>query len=895
LPDFHRAAPARPSRLRVEHLSEALGIGTTRPRLSWWLPDGAREQVAYRIRTDSAWDTGRVESLESVLVEYAGPALRSGERVIWQVKAWTDAGESDWSDPSGFELGLLEPGDWSARWIAPVEGELPPPGRRPAMLLRGELEIPDAPIVRARLYATARGIYEAFVDGARAGDAELTPGFTEYRDRLQFQTYDVTELLRPGRNAIGAIVSDGWYRGQVGLPRAHDQWGSELGFLAQVRIEFADGSVAVAGTGADWRSTLSHIDAADLIAGQSVDLRRWPEGWSEPGFDDSGWDTVALADHGYANLVASPAPAVRAVQELTPVAVRRVARGQVFDLGQNINGWVRLRDLGPAGTAVTLTHGEALDSGGDVTTEHLEVDLPFIPEPLPAGQVDRVVSAGRPGDTFEPRHTTHGFQYVCVEGHPGDLAAGDLAGIVVHTDMTRTGWFRCSDESINRLHEAAVWSLRGNVCDIPTDCPTRERAGWTGDWQIFVPTAAFLYDVAGFSTKWLRDLAAEQWSNGLVANLAPSPPSESKGGFLAAVNGSAGWGDAAVIVPWEIYRAYGDVRLLAEQWPSMAAWLSYVERAAAGARHPERAARRSEPMAHERYLWDSGFHWGEWLVPGQDLKGAEEFEAFRQADKADVATAYFAYSARLMSRVAEVIGRDEDARRYGQLAEHVRGAWQAEFVGPDGRLVPDTQANHVRALTFELLPRELRADTAARLVELIRGAGTRLATGFLATPHLLPVLADAGHLDVAYELLFADAMPSWLYMIDRGATTVWERWNGIDANGVPFESLNHYSKGAVVSFLHRYVAGIHLPDEAGPAYRHFRIAPAPGGRITWAQAGHDSPYGRIESSWRADGESFELNVAVPPGTTAEIVLPGRSPQTVAAGRHTLTTPARSAV
>ena len=309
-----------------------------------------------------------------------------------------------------------------------------------------------------------------------------------------------------------------------------------------------------------------------------------------------------------------------------------------------------------------------------------------------------------PGETFEPRHTTHGFRYVRVEGHPDDLGAGDLTGIAVHTDMTRTGWFRCSDERINRLHEAAVWSLRGNACDIPTDCPTRERAGWTGDWQIFVPTAAFLYDVAGFSTKWLRDLAAEQWSSGLVANLAPSPPSESEGGFLAALNGSAGWGDAAVIVPWEIYRAYGDVRLLEEQWPSMVAWLSYVEGAAAGARHPERAARRPEPLPHERYLWDSGFHWGEWLVPGEDLKGADEFEAFRQADKADVATAYFAYSARLMSLIAEVIGRGADAIRYAELAERVRAAWQAEFIDPDGRLHPDTQANHVRALAFELVP-----------------------------------------------------------------------------------------------------------------------------------------------------------------------------------------------
>ena len=832
-----------------------------------------------------------------MLVAYGGPALRSGERVTWRVRVWTDLGESDWSETDAFEVGLLHAGDWSARWIEPVESsERPPPGQRPAMLVRGEFSVGDSAVLRARLYATAHGIYEAFVNGARVGDAELTPGFTEYRDRLQVQTYDITSLVVPGANAVGAILSDGWYRGQVGLPRAHDQWGSDLGFLAQVEVDLADGSTVVAGTGDGWHSTRSHIDAADLIAGQSVDLTRRIAGWSEPGFGfGSGeWELATATDHGHANLVASPAPPVRAVAEVAPVSVRRVAGAHVFDLGQNINGWVRLSNLGAAGTRLTLTHGEAVDGAGDVTTRHLEVDLPFIPEPLPAGQVDRVVSAGRAGDVFEPRHTTHGFQYVRVEGHPEPLGAGDLTGVVVHTDMTRTGWFRCSDERINRLHEACVWSLRGNVCDIPTDCPTRERAGWTGDWQIFVATAAFLYDVAGFSVKWLRDLMADQWASGLVANLAPSPRSESEGGVLAALNGSAGWGDAAVIVPWEIYRAYGDRRLLEEQWPSMVAWLSFVEAAAAGARHPTRVARRPEPLPHERYLWDSGFHWGEWLVPGEDLKGPDEFDAFRRADKADVATAYFAYSALLMTRIAAVLGREADAARYAELADRVRGAWRAEFIGPGGRLQPDTQANHVRALAFGLVPAGLRPDAAARLVELVRAADTHLGTGFLATPYLLPVLADTGHLDVAYELLFTDTMPSWLYMIDSGATTVWERWDGIRADGTPFESLNHYSKGAVISFLHGHVAGIRLLDDAGPAYRHFRVQPQPGGGITWAQAEHDSPYGRIESAWRIDGDAFELEVTVPPGTTAEVVLPDDSRRTVAAGRHALTTAARPA-
>ena len=503
------------------------------------------------------------------------------------------------------------------------------------------------------------------------------------------------------------------------------------------------------------------------------------------------------------------------------------------------------------------------------------MDLPFIPEPLPAGQVDRVVSAGRPGDVFEPRHTTHGFQYVRVEGHPDELGVADLTGVVVHTDMTRTGWFSCSDERINRLHEAAVWSLRGNACDIPTDCPTRERAGWTGDWQIFVPTAAFLYDVAGFTTKWLRDLAAEQWSSGLVANLAPSPPSESEGGFLAAMNGSAGWGDAAVIVPWEIYRAYGDAPPArgAVGLDGRVAVLRGGQRcgrAASGSGCPPAGAAPARALPVGLGLPLGGVARA-WRGP-EGTGGVRGVPARRQG--------------RRRHRVLRALGATDEpdrgggrahaeAARYAELADCVRDAWRTEFIGADGRLVPDTQANHVRALAFDLVPAELRSAVAVRLVELVRAAGTHLATGFLATPYLLPVLADTGHLDVAYELLFTDTMPSWLYMIERGATTVWERWDGVRPDGTPFESLNHYSKGAVVSFLHRYVAGIRLlEDSGGAAYRQFRVEPSPGGGITWAQAEHDSPYGRIESAWRISGDAFELAVTVPPGTTAEIVLAG---------------------
>lgn len=872
-----------PTGLRVEHLDEPLGIRDPAPRLSWRLPDGAREQRAYRITADNGWDTGWVESDRSLLVPYGGPPLASSQRVEWRVRVRTDLGESDDSEPCRFETGLLWEEDWQASWVEP--GRMPegPKGERPAALLRFEFAA-DRPVVAARLHATAQGIYEASLNGARVGDAELTPGFTQYDARLQVQTFDVTGLVRTGANAFGVLLADGWFRGQIGVLRAADLWGQRVALLAQLHLAHDDGTVTVVGTGPGWRSAVGHVVAADLIAGERWDLRALPRGWDTPGFGDGSWDDVAVVEHGYAGLVDSPAPPVRRVEEIVPRSVARLPSGaQVVDLGQNINGWIRLANLGPAGTELTLTHGEWLDGDGDVTVENLRPALPFLPEPLPAGQVDSVISAGVPGEVFEPRRTTHGFQYVRIDGHPGGLTVDDVRGIAVHTDMRRTGWFSCSDERVNRFHDAAVWSFRGNACDIPTDCPHRERAGWTGDWQLYVPTAAFLYDVAGLSTKWLRDVAVDQWPDGTVSNISPVARSEGREGPVAFLNGSAGWGDAAVIVPWELYRAYGDERILDELWPTMVAWLDRTERIARGQRHPSRAARRPQAAPHEQYLWDTGFHWGEWLEPGDD--SAQDLDAFGTADKGDVATAYYAHSAGLMSRIAAVLGRPGEAARYAELAAHVRAAWQAEYLDDQGRLTPDTQANHVRALAFDLVPEGLRDDVAQRLAGLIRKADGHLGTGFLATPYLLPVLADTGRLDVAYELLLQDTEPSWLVMIDRGATTVWEQWDGVAADGVPRDSLNHYSKGAVISFLHRCTAGIEALE---PAYRRFRIRPRPGGGLAWAEAAHESPYGRIESAWRIAGGRFELRVVVPAGTQAEVVLPSGATSLAGPGEHTYT-------
>ncbi|MEU8138900.1 family 78 glycoside hydrolase catalytic domain [Streptodolium elevatio] len=818
-----------------------------------------------------------MDSDQSVLVPYAGPATRSGERVVWQVKVWTDQGESEWSAPSSWEAGLLERNDWVAQWIEPDEGGAPlPAGQRPAYLLRRDFTVPS-PVVLARLYATAHGIYEAFLNGCRVGDLELTPGYTAYRDRLQVQTYDVTDLVAEGANTLGTVLSDGWFRGRAGAMRIADSFGEHTALLCQLHAVHDDGSVTVIGTDGSWTTYAAEIRAADLMDGESHDLRRRVPGWSAPEFDASSWAKATVVTEGlygeWARLTDSPAPPVRRVEELRAASVRMLETGaQIVDLGQNINGWVRAAV--PAGDELTLTHGEALGVDGDVTTDHLRGQEFLTAEPLPAGQVDRVVSAGGDDEVFEPRHTTHGFRYVRVEGAQRALATDDVTGVVVHTDLRRTGHFACSDDRINRLHDIAVWSFRGNACDIPTDCPQRERAGWTGDWMLYIPTAAFLYDVAGFSVKWLRDLAADQWDDGCLSNFAPDPggravqhlPAE----ILEMFAGSSAWGDASVIVPWELYRVYGDLDALIEFRPMMVRWVGFAAERARTRRHPDRAAARPAPAPHEQFLWDAGFHWGEWTEPGA------VDDDFRTADQGAVATAYLYRSASLLARISELTGHHQDAERFQLLADNVLAAWRAEFITADGTLTPHTQATYVRALAFELVPESQRAAAADRLVGLIREAGTHLGTGFLATPYLLPVLADAGRLDVAYELLFQDTEPSWLTMINRGATTIWEDWNGIDENGRPHASLNHYSKGAVISFLHTRIAGIRPPADPDPhtaGYRRFQIAPTPGGGLTWAEAQFDSPYGTITSAWRIEDGRFALTVTVPPGTEAEVALP----------------------
>lgn len=750
-------------------------------------------------------------------------------------------------------------------WLQVPEAATPEPGTRGAYLLRTEFELPAAPL-QATIRISALGLYEAYLNGAPITADVLTPGYTQYAERVQFQEYEVSALLVQGANAIAVLLADGWYRGKVSVAQISDVYGDRVALFAELIVRCSDGTEVVVDADATWHVGPSHIVTADLFDGQFEDRRLRDESAYHPGFADVSWDLPIRMESG-PRLVEAIAPPVRRVEELVPVSVTELSPGHhVVDLGQNINGWTKLLNLGPEGTTVTMTHGEWLDPNtGDVCLDNLIIRIPNFP-PNMMKQQDVVVSAGRKGDFFEPQFTTHGFQYVRIEGHPGPLGLDDVRGVVVHTGLEEIGGFECSHQDLNALHDAAVWSFRDNACDIPTDCPTRERSGWTGDWQLYCPTAAYLYDVDAFSRKWLADVIIDQHPDGRIPNISPLETFGGWEGPVAHANASAGWGDAIVSVPLDLYNAYGTTDALEQCWEAATRWIDFSVKRAESKRHPSRVERSAQALAHENYLVDTGFHWGEWLEPGVDI----DFPALSTNDQANHGTAYLYRSALQMAQIARLLNKgDEVSRRYSELAKRAREAWQIECVNADGSLVVDTQASYVRALHFGLLPEELREGAVERLVELIGEADMHLGTGFLSTPYLLPVLAENGRADIAFELLLQDTPPSWLYMIKKGATTIWEWWEGVDANNWPHESLNHYSKGAVISFLHHYVAGLR---PTSPGYKSFVVRPLAGGGVTSARTWHVSPFGRIDVSWELIDGQVQVDVQAPQECTWEVQL-----------------------
>ncbi|WSQ13744.1 glycoside hydrolase family 78 protein [Streptomyces sp. NBC_01231] len=870
-----------PYDLRIDSGGDQFAVSGPAPRLSWKPPSDAGHAAGHELEcTVDGEPQPAVTTAPGThrFLPWPWTALRSGRRVAWRVRARGTESRGPWSEWDPFEVGLLDD-DWQARWISPPVSGDPGYGRRPAHTLTTRFAV--RPGVRsARLYATALGVYEAYVNGERAGTAELSPGSTSYDRTLYAQASDVTAAVEEGGNLIEIVLSDGWYRGQVGAFRRPAEWGTVLGARAELHIAYEDGTRQIVRTDETWTSARSAITRADLMDGQTTDFR------SEPGAA-----RPVLVDQVEAPAIDwSPAPPVRVVDSRPPRSVEQLEDGVwVADFGQNTSGWITLDDLGPAGTRTVVEYGEHVDSERDLTTAHLDSVRPG-EDPIAFVQRDEAVSAGR-GETFEPRHTVHGFRYARIRRDGAPLDPTSITMRVVHTDLRRTGTFACGDNDLNRLHEIADWSFRGNAVDVPTDCPTRERLAWTGDYQVFAPTATRLYDVLGFSRKWLRAVRDDQLPDGRIANFSPDGRriKHHLDDQFALMTGSAGWGDAIVAVPWELYRSYGDREILTENWEAMVRWVEWALRTARTARHPSRIERLAEPLPHERYLWDGSFHWGEWTEPKEKATDGTRIDpvqtdpiAWFMADKGEVGTAFLYRSTSTLADIARVLGRTEDASRWTETAERVRDAWRTEFLTPDGRTTGDTQAAYVRALSLGLVPDELRAAAAARLVELIRAAGTHLGTGFLSTGDLLHVLADTDHADLAYELLFRRSAPSWLYMLDRGATTIWEDWEGVDENGDAHDSLNHYSKGAVIRFLHTHTLGLRQTP-GSVAWESFEVAPVPHPSLRWARGTHESPQGTIAVEWRTTGAELTITVDVPPATTARLVFPDGTTETATAG------------
>lgn len=846
--------------LTTEHKKNPIGIDSAKPRFSWKVNGTGVNilQSAYSIRVATdvkfssaniVWQSGRVESGESVLQEYNGTNLKSGQRYFWQVKIWDNKGRvSKWSEAAFWEMGLLSVSDWKAKWIE-MEGDTQ--RYSPSPHFRKEFQV-GKKISSARVYITSHGFYELHLNGKKVGDLVLTPGWTSYGKRLQYQIYDVTSMLQTGNNAIGAALGDGWYRGT--LPRGWATFGNKLGLLMQLRILFSDGSEMLIVSDGSWTaSNNGAIRMNDIYNGETYDATKRLTGWDQPGYSDKSWVSVTTGNYNYSNLIASEGSQPRKIQEIKPVKIFRTPKGKlIVDMGQNMVGWLRLKVTGSKGTVITLRHAEVMDKFGEFYTTNLrgaKCELKY-------------TLAGTGEEIYEPRFTFMGFRFVEVSGFPGELTTENLTGIVIHSDMTVTGSYECSNPSINQLQHNIQWGQKSNFVDVPTDCPQRdERLGWTGDAQAFCRTAAFNMDVSSFFTKWLKDVAADQRSGGEVPDVIPDVLN--KQGSLT-IQPSAGWGDVAVITPWTMYLVYGDKRLLRTQYPSMKAWVDYIKK-----------------KAGDSYIWKGGSKYGDWLFYHPPVNNHPEPDGYTDHDF--IATAFYAYSTSILVAAARELGNTEDEGYYEAVYNKIKEVFINEYVTNTGRVGTNSQTSYVLALMFNLLPNNLREKAAGFLVDDIKSRKNHLSTGFLGTVYLCHVLSSTGHTDVAYDLLLQDSYPSWLYPVKMGATTIWERWDGQKTDSTfqdpGMNSFNHYAYGAIGDWMYRVSAGI---ETMGPGYKHLILQPHPSEKLTYSKASFESSYGTVASGWERNGGKVLINVKIPANTTATIILPVNSATNVTA-------------
>lgn len=831
--------------LVCEYHTNPIGIDILKPRLSWKITSTETNvmQSAYEIKvTDQTakgkilWNFGKISSDKSVNIEYGGPELKSMQRVYWQVRVWDNNGKAtDWSKPAFWEMGILKPELWTANWIT-MENETKLEGSKPCQYLRSEFATTKK-VKSARVYVSSLGLYQLYLNGKKVGNDLFTPGWTSYNKRIQYQTYDVTALLQ-SKNSMGAVLGDGWYRGNIGWQNQRNYYGDKLALIAQLHVEYSDGTSENIGTSDSWKASTGPIVFSDIYNGETYDANKEMPGWSTAGFNDSNWGRAAVLNYSKEHLVAPQGPPVQAIEEIKPVKILTTPKGEVvFDLGQNMVGWVRLKVSGKKGDNVTLKFAEVLDKDGNFYTDNLRA----------AKVTDNYILKGGGEETYEPAFTFHGFRFVQLIDFPGTPNLENITGIVIHSAMEPTGTFACSEPMINQLQHNIQWGQKGNFLDVPTDCPQRdERLGWTGDAQVFAPTAAFNFDASGFYTKWMKDVAADQLPDGKVPHVIPD--------VLKGGGGSTAWADAALVVPWTTYLTYGDKRILEQQYPSMKAWVDYMHN-----------------RAGEDNLWTGDQHFGDWLAfatNNSDYPGAT-------TEKDLIATAYYSFSSGLLAKIAKITGKTDDAAKYAKLSEDIKKAFVNEFVAPSGRLVSHTQTAYLLAVAFEMLPADLVSKSAAYLAADVNKF-KHLTTGFVGTPLLCKTLSAQGYDELAFMLLNRKEYPGWLYPVTQGATTIWERWDGQKPDGtfqsVGMNSFNHYAYGAIGEWLYTYVAGIQI-DTENPGYKHFFLAPHPGGGLTNANATYKSIHGEIKSAWKIEGENMVYEVAVPANTSATVTLP----------------------
>ena len=917
-----RAAGLVPADLRCEYLVNPQGLDETQPRLSWRVASAARgaRQSAYRILVATSlaqlkhdagdlWDSGKIASGDTVNLVYAGRPLVSRQPCFWKVCVWDAADRATWSKPAEWTMGLLQRSDWTADYISyrdttPVWKDTTNLFLPPARQYRKEFSA-EKKIARATLYATALGIYELYLNGQRVGDARFAPGWTDYHRRAYYWTYDVTPLVRKGVNACGAWVADGWYAGYIGFGLltgigtervGRATYGKTPAFMAQLDLEYTDGSRKTVVTDPSWKVTgEGPVREGDFLMGEFYDARKEFKDWAKPGFDDAAWEPALLAgangrvpatfyewqnaplpgekieikghpvDLGFqrpAKLEAFPGVPVRIMEEIKPIAVTSPTNGvYIFNLGQNFAGVVRLKVKGPAGTTVQLRYGEMLHPNGRLMNENYRK----------ARATDRYVCRGDGTEEYVARFTFHGFQYVEVRGFPGQPGKDAITGLVLHSDTPLTSGFECSDPVANKLFKNVVWTQRANFIDLPTDCPQRdERFGWTGDAQIYIRCATYNADVAAFYTKWLRELMESQQPSGVFPGYAPYP-------FQHGWDFGTAWCDAGVICPWTLWQAYGDTRILARCWPEMVKfmdWRKATSQAGLGINH--------------------GNDWGDWL----------SFGTKTPLDYVD--TVYFAYSAKLMADMAQALQKGREAAGYQELFGNIKGAFNRKYVKPDGTLTVDTETAYALALFMDLIPAELRWQSGKRLADMLRAGETAeksgMTTGFLGTRPLLPVLTSVGEHDLAVKHFQSHKFPSWGYEVEQGATTIWEHWDSYTkAHGFGGEdgkqnasmnSFAHYSFGAVCEWMLGELAGI---QSDGPGYDRIIIGPrppTPGSNpdrapISWVKAHYDCIHGRIVSEWTLKDGRFELETTIPANTTATVFLPAASADQITEGGQPL--------